>query len=152
MANYASLINNIIKANIFENHQELIDGGTLQNVLVLMVEYLGKVGFQFQGIATEITQFGTPDYNIAYIAPNGTYSNGLTIPDGHIGVMLYNGGDWQLETFNVYNIIEGSVSQALQDAISTIHPIVIEGDVVNAPDEEDITTVNDLLKNFSRSC
>lgn len=46
--------------------------------------------------------------------------------------------------------LHNQLSQEIQDAVAEIEPIVIEGDVTNAPDEEDLTSVNqggtDVLK------
>lgn len=91
MANYNSL-KSTISSNIRQNGTNAITGPVLQSVLNAMVNALGAQ-YQFVGVASTNTNPGTPDYNIAYLAGPGTYSNfgGITIPDGNIAILRYNG-------------------------------------------------------------
>lgn len=108
MANYANLkssIQNAIKAN--GNNE--ITGNLLQQILVAMVSNLGAA-FQFAGVATQSTNPGTPDYNVAYLAGPGTYQNmgGSVVPSGYIGVIAYN-GSWGVQLISVGSGGSGSV-------------------------------------------
>ena len=99
MANYESLksaIVNVIKAN---GNKE-ITGELLQQALISIINALGA-GYQFAGIALPSTNPGTPDYNVFYLATEGTYPNfnSATILHGEIGVLKYN-GSWICETMN----------------------------------------------------
>lgn len=93
MANY-----NILKAAIADYVKnrtglETIDGDGLQQTLLSIVNSLG-VEYQYAGIATPTTNPGTPDQNVFYLASTaGTYTNfgGLTLADGEIAILKYNG-------------------------------------------------------------
>lgn len=69
-------------------------------VLTLAVGYTN--GYLFKGVAVPSTNPGTPDQNVFYIADAGTYQNfgGLTVPDGYIGLLEYN-GSWALSSVRV---------------------------------------------------
>lgn len=92
MANYATLkaaIQQVIKTN----GNEEITGALLQQSLLAMINSLGGY-YQFAGIATPSTNPGTPDQNVYYIASTaGTYSNfnGITLANGEIAILKYNG-------------------------------------------------------------
>lgn len=108
MANYTYLknsIRNAIKANGYNE----ITGNLLQQILVAMVSNLGAA-FQFAGVATQSTNPGTPDYNVAYLAGPGTYQNmgGSVVPSGYIGVIAYN-GSWGVQLISVGSGGSGSV-------------------------------------------
>ena len=168
MANYANL-KATINANIKANGTEAITGPVLNSVLTAAVNTLGA-GYQFMGVATTSTSPGTPDANVFYIASApGTYTNfknssnvALTVADGEVAILKYN-GSWTKEVTGAATAAQVTqlgqeVSQNtsdivnIQQEIDAIHPIIIEGDVTNAPDEEDLTTdENDLLKFANRS-
>lgn len=92
MANYATLkaaIQQVIKTN----GNEEITGALLQQSLLAMINSLGGY-YQFAGIAAPSTNPGTPDQNVYYIASTaGTYSNfnGITLANGEIAILKYNG-------------------------------------------------------------
>lgn len=100
MANYANL-KSAIQEVIRQNGNNEITGALMQQTLLSMVGVLGA-GYQFMGIATTSMDPGTPDYNVAYLAPAGTYPNfgNKTIATGYIGVLLYN-GTWAVSTIAV---------------------------------------------------
>lgn len=100
MADYNTL-KSAIRSAIKANGNNEITGTLLQQILISMASSLGAQ-FQFGGIATENTDPGTPDYNVAYLVPSGTYPNfgGLVIPEGYIGVLKYN-GQWSAETIPI---------------------------------------------------
>ena len=87
MAGYTNLIE-AMQAVIKRNGREEITGQILQDVIRGVILELGA-GAQFGGIATTETDPGTPDYDIAYIAGEGEYTNfgGLTVPFGSIGII-----------------------------------------------------------------
>lgn len=91
MANYSQLktaVQNVVKTN---GNQE-ITGANLQSVLLNIINTIGA-NYTFAGIATPDTDPGTPDQNVFYLAPAGTYANfaGGVVPYGHIGVFLFDG-------------------------------------------------------------
>ena len=109
MANYSQL-NNSIRTAIKTNGNNEITGQLLQQVLLSMVSNLGAQ-FQFAGVLTPSTPSMTPpDYNVAYLAGPGTYANfgGIVIPDGRIGVIMYN-GSWSVQTIVVGSGGGGSI-------------------------------------------
>ena len=63
---------------------------------------------------------------------------------------LTQGGEAAVLSAEQGKILKNEVTE-LSTSIESIKPIVINGDVVNAPDEEDITTENSLLKLKDRS-
>lgn len=108
MADYANL-KNAIRSAIKANGNNEITGNLLQQILVSMVSNLGAA-FQFGGVATQSTNPGTPDFNVAYIAGPGTYQNmgGSVVPSGYIGVIAYN-GSWGVQLISVGSGGGGSV-------------------------------------------
>lgn len=96
MANYTTLKSSITSA-IKQNGNKEITGALLQSVLLAMVDSLGAQ-FQFRGVATPGMSPGTPDYNVAYIAGPGTYTNfgNKTVPSTYLGVLKFN-GTWSVE-------------------------------------------------------
>lgn len=101
MANYSNLNSNIRNA-IKTNGNNEITGSLLQQVLLSMVSNLGAQ-FQLAGVLSPSTPPITPpDYNVAYLAGPGTYTNfnGIVIPEGRIGVIMYN-GSWSVQTIVV---------------------------------------------------
>jgi len=58
------------------------------------------------------------------------------------------------DVFEMYEISQQEMAdfeQTIRNIIEQYRPIIIDGDVVNAPDEEDLTSVNDLLKFANRN-
>ena len=126
MADYANLKNSIRNA-IKANGNNEITGNLLQQILVSMVSNLGAA-FQFAGVATQSTNPGTPDYNVAYLAGPGTYQNmgGSVVPSGYIGVIGYN-GSWSVQLISVgsggggsvitFNSLPDGTTQVLVDGV-----------------------------------
>lgn len=98
MGNYATLkaaIQNVIQTN--GNNE--ITGSLLQQTLLSMIGSLG-LGYQYMGVASPITNPGTPDQNVFYLASNaGTYTNfgGIVLTLGECAILKYN-GSWTKET------------------------------------------------------
>ena len=92
MANNSALKQDI-RDYIYTNHNEGITGNILRDVLLAMVDTLGD-GWTYKGVATTTTNPGTPDDNVFYIATApGTYTNfgGLSVADGEVAILKYNG-------------------------------------------------------------
>ena len=173
MANFAilkSAVADVIKTN--GNNE--ITGALLQAVLLAMINSLGE-HYQYVSIANPATDPGTPEQNVVYVAfQPGTYSNfgGIVVGDNEVAFLKYN-GSWFKDTTGaatassvstllstideLESVVDGQNAQ-IDDFIETVtnqlnnfQPIIINGDVVNAPDQEDITTdQNDLLKFANR--
>lgn len=146
MANYSQLkaaIADVIKTN----GTKAITGQVLQDTLNSMVSVLGA-NYQFAGVATPSTNPGTPDQNVFYFATQvGVYTNfgGITL-EKHALFIFYWNGVWNVnDSLGLDDIYEDYIQQFIE-LLEQYQPIVIEGDVVNAPDEEDLTSVNNLLK------
>ena len=94
--NYENLLNTI-RMNVYSNGSELITGDVLQSVLNDMVDSVAS-GYLFKGLAQPTTNPGTPDENVAYVAGPGTYTyfGGLTVPEGNIAALLYD-GTWTMD-------------------------------------------------------
>lgn len=100
MANYATL-KAAVQSVITTNGNNEITGAILQELLLSIINSLGAQ-YQFVGVATPSTAPGTPDYNVAYIAGPGTYSNfgsDIEIPIGFLGFFKYN-GSWSKTLLN----------------------------------------------------
>ena len=112
MANYATLkaaIQDVVKTN----GNEEITGALLQQTLLAMVNSLGE-GFHYMGPATPLTNPGTPDQNVFYLASTaGTYSNfgGITLADGEIAILKYN-GSWTKDSTGAASLEKVSQLQA----------------------------------------
>lgn len=92
MSNYATL-KAAIQSAVYTNNNNEITGAGLQSVLLQIVNTVGD-GYVFNGVATAGTAPGTPDANVFYLAPAGTYANfgsSYTVEEGCIGVFMYNG-------------------------------------------------------------
>lgn len=92
MSNYSALKTAIQQA-VYTNGNNEITGAGLQAVLLQIVNTVGD-GYVFKGVATAGTAPGTPDANVFYIAPAGTYENfgsSYTVPVGSVGVFSWNG-------------------------------------------------------------
>lgn len=105
MANYSNILAEIV-SQIYTNDNEEITGAVLQNVLLDLVASLGT-GYQYMGVAQTSTNPGTPDQKVFYLAGAGTYTHfgNLTIAEGRIGAMKYNGA-WSVESVEVGEQIE----------------------------------------------
>lgn len=93
MANYAT-VKAQINANIKNNNNQEITGAILNGVLLQMVQTLADGGYLYKGVATPTTAPGTPDANVFYICPPGTYSNfgsAFTVPAGQLGIVAWDG-------------------------------------------------------------
>lgn len=120
MANYSNLNSNIRNA-IKTNGKNEITGALLQQVLLSMVSNLGAQ-FQLAGILSPSTPPITPpDYNVAYLAGPGTYTNfnGIVVPEGRIGVIMYN-GSWAVQTIVVGGGGGGSIPIATNVSLGGI--------------------------------
>lgn len=99
-----------ITANIRQNDSQLITGAILQGQLLAMVNELGA-GYQFMGVATPVTDPGTPDEKVFYIASEaGTYTNfgGIIVAEGEVAILKYD-GTWDKEVTGAANadVLEG---------------------------------------------
>lgn len=154
-----------IAANVYTNHANQVTAEMVKTAINSVVDTIIAGGFLYKGVAIPSTNPGSPDANVAYIAATaGTYTNfgGLVVADGEVAVLKYN-GSWSKEVTGAATAAEVAalgqeVSENTQDiedirqAVNNIQPIVIVGDVTNAPDEEDITTdENNLLKFADRT-
>ncbi len=88
-----------IDANITTNGNEEITGAILRSVLNNMADNLATeyAGYQYAGVATPSTNPGTPDGKVFYLASTaGTYTNfgSLTVAEGEVAVLKYNGSAW----------------------------------------------------------
>ena len=90
-----------IASVIKTNGNQAITGSVLQNVLNNIVSSLGE-NYQFVGIATTLTNPGTPDGNVFYLAGEGIYANfsNLVIDTGQLGILIWN-GSWKKETLEI---------------------------------------------------
>lgn len=118
MANYATL-KAAIAAAIRENGNNEITGNLLQQQLLAMVNSLG-VGYQYIGTATPVTNPGTPDQNVFYLASTaGTYTNfgGLVLADGEIAILKYNGA-WSKDSTGAASLeMVNQLGQKLQGKV-----------------------------------
>lgn len=104
MSNYSALKTAIQQA-VYTNGNNEITGAGLQSVLLQIVNTLGD-GYVFKGVATAGTNPGTPDANVFYIVPAGTYTNfgsSYTVKDGDIGIFSYN-GSWSKASVTITGI------------------------------------------------
>lgn len=117
MANYNGLKSSIQEV-IRTNGNNEITGALLQQILLAIVNALG-VGYQYAGLAVPATNPGTPDQNVFYLCGPGTYANmgGLTVPDGAIGLLKYN-GTWTADTVDVGKNYDGYLGITNGPAIS----------------------------------
>lgn len=95
MAKYANL-KAVIAAYVKTNGAQQITGQGLQNILVGMVDIMGKYFQQFGGLATPAGSFTAGDENVAFLAvAAGTYTNfgGFELDGSTLHVFTYD-GDW----------------------------------------------------------
>ena len=149
MPNYSTL-KAAIQAAIYENHSNLIEGETLQETLIAMVNSLGA-DYQFANVAEPNMVPVEPDQNVFYLAfTPGVYYNfgGTVLKSGQVGVFKYNGSwDYVVRTVSVDDISIrnplagvdfGNTPAAVQNAISKVwiestDPTNIEKVITNAP-------------------
>jgi lysophospholipase L1-like esterase len=118
MSNYATL-KAAIQSAVYTNNNNEITGAGLQSVLLQIVNAVGD-GYLFKGVATAGTAPGTPDANVFYIAPAGTYTNfgsSYTVPVGSIGVFAWD-GSWNNTAVNIVSIINALDSSRIDAALS----------------------------------
>lgn len=171
--NYAALksaIADVIKTN--GNNE--ITGALMQQSLFAMIASLGAY-YQFVDVAMPSTNPGTPDQNVMYFAATaGTYANfdGIRLNAGEVCFLCWN-GSWIKKSVGIASAEQlvalsqeivglqttideqtqeiDNFEETVRDQIENFQPIIINGDVVNAPDQEDITTdSNNLLKFANR--
>lgn len=151
MANYSNLKAAIADA-IKTNGTKAITGQVLQDTLNSIVSVIGA-NYQFAGVATPATNPGTPDQNVFYFATEtGLYPNfgGVNLERRSLYLLMWN-GSWHVDdSLGLDDIYEDYIQQFI-NLLEQYQPIVIEGNVVNAPDEEDLTSVNNLLKFKNKS-
>ena len=106
MANYDTL-KSAIRSVIRQNGNNEITGPILQQTLISIIDALGS-GYLYVGVANINTNPGTPDQNVFYLCGPGTYTNfaALTVPDGAIGILKYN-GTWTVATVAVGKNYDG---------------------------------------------
>ena len=136
MANYANL-DSYITTRVYENANNEISGQDMQDVLLQIVQEMGKSGFLCQGVATTLT---TPpvssDSNIYYFAKEaGTYSNfgGLVVGVGEVALFVWNGSTWDKQTISVVDIIDNLTTNDANKALSARQGKVLK----DAMDEND---------------
>lgn len=112
MANY-QLLKADIDEKVYQNGHQEITGENLNAVLNAMVTTLGAE-YQFAGVATTVTNQGTPDAKVFYIANGkGTYTNfgGLEVTEDEV-VVLYYDTEW-------HKVATGVASQAKLTELET---------------------------------
>lgn len=131
MSNYSSL-KATINANIKTNGNQEITGAVLNSVLRTMVSSLGA-GYQFCGVASSLSYDpGTPDFNGFWLAGIvGTYTNfgNLSVSDGEIAALVWNGSWTKLSCFNIndYLITKTSLGAQLSGGGETLQSITKNG-------------------------
>lgn len=112
MSNYATL-KSAIQSAVYTNGNGEITGAGLQSVLLQIANTVGE-GYVFKGMATAGTSPGTPDANVFYLAQAGTYTNfgsSYTVPDGGLGVFLWN-GSWHKGYIDLASTILSDINLA----------------------------------------
>ena len=172
-------LKNRIKAAIKANSNQEITGPVLQQILLDIVDELSDRiinEYAFVGIAipTTIPPSNLTEYSrVFYLAAqNGVYTNlgGIEVSN-EIAVIKYDGSAWSKDnvisiddepTLGSHNLVKSGgvhdsllatrreLQKDLNRAVESITPIEITGNVTNAPDGEDLTSVNvdgtDVLK------
>lgn len=130
MANYATL-KAAIQAAIKQNGNNEITGNLLQAQLLSMINSLGD-GYQFKGVATPVTNPGTPDNKVFYIAGiPGTYTNfnNIVVKNNSVVVLKYD-SVWSAEETNAasvdsigsqeirFNVVAGQSHSSTRDQIN----------------------------------
>lgn len=121
MADYSTL-KAAIRAVIRENGNEEITGTVLQGALISMINTLGA-GYTFMGVATPLTNPGTPDYDVAYLAGPGVYPNfdGITVLPQNLAVLKLNGDEgWSVELIPATGGGAAILSYVAVDSVSNL--------------------------------
>lgn len=98
MGNWSDLKQAVARV-IKQNGNQEITGQILQNVLKAIISNVGQYA-AFGGIATPLTNPGTPDCDVFYIAwMAGTYANfgGILLDGQDVHILQYNGRSWILK-------------------------------------------------------
>lgn len=98
MANYNSL-KEAIRAAVYDNSNEDITGQILQDCLMQIINQSVVQGSLFKGLASPLTNPGTPDGNVFYITGQaGTYVNfgGVIVQDKQLVILTNQTGSWQV--------------------------------------------------------
>ena len=137
MGNYSTLVS-AIQAVVRTNGNEEITGALLQQSLLAMIDSLGA-GYQFMGVATTVTNPGTPDQKVFYLAGSeGIYTNfgGIRVRRGQIVALKYDSA-WSAEAFNTE--IDGLYKEEINDTL-----YVVDGNlnVVAKINREGLTDIN----------
>ena len=182
MANYASLYA-AIAANIYTNHEGQVTAEMVKAACNSIVNSLGY-GYQFRGAAAPGDAGpGSIDQRVFYIASTpGTYSGfgGLTLAANEVALLKWD-TEWHKETLDIPSktqimarlaaqdaqiaVQDGRLDgqdqeiadfeEAVQNQVDNYPMLTINGNVTNAPDEEDITSVEEngtsVLKFKNRS-
>ena len=125
MSNYITLKSAVASA-VYTNGNGEITGAGLQAVLLQIIDTVGS-GYNFMGVANEGTAAGTPDANVFYIAPTGTYSNfgtSYTVPVGSIGVFSWD-GRWSKVSIKIQDFTLGVTYTDGEDANAIIQSAII---------------------------
>lgn len=131
MANYAQLkaaVQSVVKSN--GAHE--ITGANLQTTLLNIINSLGA-NYTFAGIATPDTDPGSPDANVFYIAPSGTYANfgsSYPVPVGNIGVFVWN-GSWGKTSVKIQDFTLGVTYTDSNDANAIIQSAIIRDTTIS---------------------
>lgn len=131
MSNYATL-KSAIQSAVYTNGNGEITGAGLQAVLLQIVNTVGD-GYVFKGVATAGTSAGTPDANVFYIAPAGTYDNfgsSYTVPAGSIGVFSYN-GSWSKAYVKIQDFSLGVTYTDGEDANAILKAAIIRDTTIS---------------------
>lgn len=102
MANW-TVLKEAIASVIKTNGNQEITGAVLQSTLNSIVNSIGE-NATFAGIATPITNPGTPDGPVFYFAAiAGSYSNfgGIEVLKGELAIFKWNNGTWIKETLEL---------------------------------------------------
>lgn len=99
-----------IREAIYENTEQDITGGEMQNTLLSMVDALGEEGYLFKGVANKQTQPGVPSGQVFYFATEvgeypGFVSGGgigrLSVAEGEVAIFKFNGTSWSKEATGI---------------------------------------------------
>ena len=116
MAYYSQLIA-AIENSVKTNGTGAITGATLQATLLGFLQSISK-GYQFMGVATPLTEPGTPDEKVVYIGGAGVYNNfgsSIFVEKGSIVIFQYdsawshgvvNVASWVKSEYQIVNVNE----------------------------------------------
>lgn len=117
--NYSGL-KDAVRAVIKENGNEEITGDILQQTLIAIINALG-FGYQFMGVATPDTAFGTPDSRQFYIATApGTYGSTIVTLDGSKVAILLFADSWDAITLDVPTVAGLSEYLKISDLATSV--------------------------------